>query len=237
VFLPVPLDRWRFTAGRPPSDDPDLDHLAPPLPSGIFLVSLEEMPHSSPGCAVCGEQLLASSSVHCLACEAPHHSECWLYNQRCATYACTSRTAKVPPTGLRRSWFGDVVVPYRQITTLEGSLETSCPVCSRGWKTEAAVRCSSCSDHYHEACWQGTNGCGKYACRQAMKKFPRAKGPVLLLGAGQGNCHVCEGDNPSPTSMQCPSCDRDYHQGCWVANRGCLRFSCRKSPPDEKKAA
>ncbi len=39
------------------------------------------------GCPVCGDPLLDEVYV-CGSCEAPHHSECWVFAGRCSTYAC-----------------------------------------------------------------------------------------------------------------------------------------------------
>jgi hypothetical protein len=38
-------------------------------------------------CRVCGEPLDAQP-VYCVACETPHHSDCWQYLGRCAIFAC-----------------------------------------------------------------------------------------------------------------------------------------------------
>ncbi len=41
-------------------------------------------------CPICGDLLSGFPSVHCAACETPHHRQCWTYNKRCATFACGS---------------------------------------------------------------------------------------------------------------------------------------------------
>jgi Prokaryotic RING finger family 1 len=38
-------------------------------------------------CAICGEEL-GTNFVRCRRCKAPHHAECWTYNETCGMYAC-----------------------------------------------------------------------------------------------------------------------------------------------------
>jgi len=49
----------------------------------INAVVIEEIPT----CRVCGEQIFLEK-VHCLACETPHHRDCWEYTGACAMFGC-----------------------------------------------------------------------------------------------------------------------------------------------------
>ena len=46
-------------------------------------------------CKVCGDGL-TGHKTECPACNTPHHTDCWKYNNGCSTYAC-SETPKGPP--------------------------------------------------------------------------------------------------------------------------------------------
>ncbi len=42
-----------------------------------------------PVCIVCGEGLGADADrVRCVACDTPHHGDCWRFNGQCAVYGC-----------------------------------------------------------------------------------------------------------------------------------------------------
>lgn len=44
-------------------------------------------------CQICG-QGSGGRWVRCRSCETPHHHDCWQYLEKCATYACGSRTCR-----------------------------------------------------------------------------------------------------------------------------------------------
>ena len=50
-------------------------------------------------CLVCGDSLEARMVVFCVACDTPHHPDCWSYNGRCATFACGCVDAAPQPGG------------------------------------------------------------------------------------------------------------------------------------------
>lgn len=39
-------------------------------------------------CPVCGEFVEEYQKIHCASCGAPHHLDCWQYNQACAIFGC-----------------------------------------------------------------------------------------------------------------------------------------------------
>lgn len=39
-------------------------------------------------CPVCGEFVDEYQRIHCASCGAPHHLDCWQYNQSCAIFGC-----------------------------------------------------------------------------------------------------------------------------------------------------
>lgn len=49
--------------------------------------------HAGARCGVCGEAFSGSKpSVTCGSCDAPHHRECWEYNEGCAIFGCACQT-------------------------------------------------------------------------------------------------------------------------------------------------
>jgi hypothetical protein len=55
-------------------------------------------------CPICGEPARAHSYVHCPRCAAPHHVDCWTYNQGCAIYGCGARSTTGLQTATVRPW-------------------------------------------------------------------------------------------------------------------------------------
>lgn len=51
-----------------------------------------------PTCGVCGDRI-QGAEVRCPECEAPHHAECWEYNEGCSIYGCQGVLAEVRRRG------------------------------------------------------------------------------------------------------------------------------------------
>ncbi len=47
-----------------------------------------EDPSRCPVCPICGVEIPAEGRVFCRRCKTPHHTDCWSFNDGCATYAC-----------------------------------------------------------------------------------------------------------------------------------------------------
>lgn len=96
--LPPPRPRPALTARRtgPIAREPVAVAVAPVAPSaplpGVELGGVAVDPVGSQ-CRVCAHEL-AERLVMCSRCEAPHHAECWAYNEGCSTYGCRSGVAR-----------------------------------------------------------------------------------------------------------------------------------------------
>jgi hypothetical protein len=56
--------------------------------ASAFPIELVEVPNPECArCAVCGCEL-REQIVRCVACQTPHHDDCWRFNMRCSTYGC-----------------------------------------------------------------------------------------------------------------------------------------------------
>lgn len=104
-------------------------------------------------CPVCGEPVLLRPAVKCRCCETPHHSECWAYNQGCATFACFSietcgegadrpSSSRSRPTSQGR----------KEPTGDRGAAPATaaCPSCGRRY-SDRAIRCWSCGKSLKKA--------------------------------------------------------------------------------------
>ncbi len=56
--------------------------------ASAFPIELVEVPNPECArCSVCGCEL-REQIVRCVACQTPHHEDCWRFNMRCSTYGC-----------------------------------------------------------------------------------------------------------------------------------------------------
>jgi hypothetical protein len=83
VTRPVPV------AARAPAPPPE--RVVPGVP-GVELEGVAVQPVGSQ-CRVCAHGI-EERLVICSRCEAPHHAECWTYNEGCSTYACLGGMAR-----------------------------------------------------------------------------------------------------------------------------------------------
>ncbi|HXX94465.1 MAG TPA: RING finger protein [Planctomycetota bacterium] len=57
-------------------------------PAAAFPIELVEVPNlEGAHCSICRSEL-REEIVRCLACQTPHHADCWRFNSRCSTYGC-----------------------------------------------------------------------------------------------------------------------------------------------------
>ncbi len=77
------------------------DEMVGVLAVGIDFGQPTEIRTDSAMCKICGDSL-DEEVVYCRKCETPHHTDCWIFNGECSTYACGERRyRKVKPTSLQ----------------------------------------------------------------------------------------------------------------------------------------
>lgn len=53
-----------------------------------FVQATQARGNATGECPVCGEFVEDFQKIHCASCGAPHHLDCWQYNQACAIFGC-----------------------------------------------------------------------------------------------------------------------------------------------------
>ncbi|MEK6234847.1 MAG: hypothetical protein N2C14_09055 [Planctomycetales bacterium] len=72
--------------------DPEVLFIADPH----INISKPTTPGNQPTCQICGEEI-HEEKVDCLACDSPHHRECWDYAGACSIYGCGERHCVASP--------------------------------------------------------------------------------------------------------------------------------------------
>lgn len=94
---PAPISRVSPPLGAPvsrvpPSGSPLARKPAAVTEPGVQIDAMAVRPLGSQ-CRVCANSN-QTGLVLCSLCEAPHHEDCWHYNQGCSTYGCRSGVAR-----------------------------------------------------------------------------------------------------------------------------------------------
>jgi hypothetical protein len=92
-------------------------------------------------------------TTECTICRAPHHADCWEYNNGCGKYGCTA----APPT----EKLSDLEIP----AAYWGRSEKECPACKQVIQA-AALRCRHCGATFESARPVDTQ---EFTARQAQR--------------------------------------------------------------------